>query len=101
MSPADLAERLDQALDAVLTVRVALAAGAGPALPDEALDAALALSEGFQAARRDFVSALEFAQRLGVADDAIFAVEAAAHAMVAEAAEATWGLARRLQHSKP
>jgi len=97
MNTNDLAQRLDQALDAVLTVRLALTADAGPALPDEAIDAALALSEDFQLARRDFVSALRSVQRLGRADDAILAVEAAAHAMVAQAAEAGWRLGLTVQ----
>ena len=94
MNADDLTERLDCALDAVLAVRVTLAGGAGPALPGDALDAALGLHLGFQAARRDFVVTLEAVQRAAArADaDAVLDIEAAAHAMVSQAAEVAWRL---------
>ena len=92
MSADDLIERLDQALDGVLAVQVTLAGGAGPALPGDALDTALGLHHGFQAARRDFVSALEAVQRAGADADAVLDIEAAAHGMVSQAAEVAWQL---------
>lgn len=92
MSTDDLTERLDQALDGILAVRVALAGGTGPALPEEALDAALGLHQGFQQARRDFVAALQALQVQAVADEATLVVEATAHAMVSQAAEVAWRL---------
>jgi hypothetical protein len=92
MSTNDLIERLDVALDAVLAVRVTLGGVAGPALPDDALDAALGLHQGFQEAGRDFVDALQAVHRGGAADEAILGIEAAAHAMVGQAAEAAWRL---------
>jgi len=92
MSTDDLTERLDQALDGILAVRVALAGGTGPALPEEALDAALSYDQGFQMDRPDFVAALEALQRAGVTSEAVLVVEAAAHAMVSQAAEVAWRL---------
>lgn len=97
MNAQDLAERLDKALDGILAVRVALAGGTGLALPEDALDAALGQHQGFQQTRRDFVAALEAEHRAGADADGIFAVEAAAHAMVSQAAEVAWRLGRSVQ----
>ena len=100
MNPADLAERLDLALDAILTVRVALAKGTGLALPDEALDAALSYDQGFQMARQDFVTVLEVLERAGVAQETILVVESTGHALVAQGAEVVWALACLLHQRK-
>jgi hypothetical protein len=50
------------------------------------------LHQGFRAARRDFVDALQAVQRGGAAEEAILGFEAAAHAMVGQAAEVDWRL---------
>ena len=78
MNTEDLTERLDVALDAVLAVRVALAGLSGAPLPEEALDVALGMHQGFQTARRGFVEALLQLRDAGATDEAIFAVEGAA-----------------------
>lgn len=97
MSGDDLTERLDRALDAVLAVRVALVGGGGCSLPDNALDTALSKDQRFQDARREFVAALEAVQRAGVVANAVLDIEAAAHAMVAQAAEVGWRLGLTVQ----
>lgn len=101
MSTDDLTERLDQALDGILAVRVTLAPASCPALPEEALDAALGLHQGFQAARREFVAALQALPVTGVADDAIFSIEQAAHAMVSQGIEVAWQLGCIANQAKP
>lgn len=92
MSDEDLTDRLDAALDALLAVRVALGGLSGPLLPEEALDVALGLHQGYQEARRGFVAALEAVRRAGVTDEVVFTLEAAAHHLAAQAAEVGWSL---------
>lgn len=91
-TPDDLPERLDVALDAVLTVRVALGGLSGPPLPEEALDVALGGHEGFQGARQGFVAAVEVARAAGLTGEALCGVEAAAHHLAAQAVEVGWAL---------
>ena len=101
MSADDLTERLDLALDAVLTVRLALGGQSGLPMPEDALDAALRLHQGFQQTRRDFVATVDAVQRAGADNDAVLDIEAAAHAMVSQAAEVGWGLACLTYQVKP
>lgn len=93
MNPEDLTDHVDVALDALLAVRLALGGLSGTALPEEAMDTALGLHQGFQEARRGFVAALVHLRDAGVTDEAVFAIEAAAHHLAGQAAEVGWLLA--------
>lgn len=85
-------ERLDQALDALLVVRVGLGGLPDVPLPEEALDAALQGHEGFQAARKSFIEALTTLRASGCPDEIVFTIEAAAHELAGRAAEVGWAL---------
>lgn len=91
MTADDLVERLDVALDHLLAVRVAVGGLVEAPLPEQALDAALGQA-GYQEARKGFVAAMEAARAAGLPDDALHAVEAAAHHLAAQAAEVGWAL---------
>lgn len=92
MSNADLTDRLDAALEAVLAVRVALGGIPADAAPFEAMDDVLRRHPEYQAARRAFGAALEALRAGSNADKHVFAVEASANEMVARAAEVGWRL---------
>ena len=92
MNSDDLTDHLDAALDAVLAARLALGGLSGTPLPEEAMDTALGLHQGFQEARRGFVAALVHLRDAGVTDEAVFAIEAAAHHLAGQAAEVGWAL---------
>ena len=92
MNTEDLTERLDVALDAALTVRVALGGLVDTPMPEEAMDTALGLHEGYQVARRGFVEALVHLRDAGITDEALFTLVAAAHDLAGQAAEVGWML---------
>lgn len=92
MSYADLTDRLDAALEAVLAVRVALGGLPADAAPFEALDDALRSQAEYQTARRAFVAALKAIRAGSNADEHVFVLEASANEMVARAAEVGWRL---------
>ena len=92
MDNRDLKDHLDATLDHLLSVRVALIGLTGAPMPEEALDIALGLHQGYQTARRSFVAALVHLRDAGVTDEAIFGVEAAGHHLAGQAAEVGWAL---------
>jgi hypothetical protein len=82
-----LREHLEAALDNVLAV-LAAAGGLPMAVPNDALDAALAADRAFGRARRRFYRSLKTAGD----DTQVMAIEEAANAMAGRAAEAGYRL---------
>ena len=93
-----LAEALDRAMDALLSVRVALG-GPNVAVPDTALDSALHGHPEFQQARRGVATAL--GRLLHAAGGQlrvnVLAIEETANRMVANAAVVAWRLGVRVR----
>lgn len=99
MTSDDQVERLDQAIDAILSIRAALRGGEAPELPAEALDAALRLHQGYQQARQEFATAVRrLVERTGgdMRSD-VFTVESSANQMIAIGAEVAFALGIRLR----
>ena len=103
MDNQELVGHLDDALDRLLTVRIALGGVVEAPLPEEALDVALRQHEGFQRARRGFVAVLERLQREagGLVADDVLNVESTAHAMVGAALEVAWRLGLTARSAAP